>query len=79
MDSDQATVRRFAELLQCPEDVARFCLDASGGNFDAAISMFYGKRVVLLCPCQTGTCYADGVAVWGSAWQLVCRGPGCSH
>lgn len=45
METDQETVDRFTGLLQCPEEVARFCLDASGGNFDAAISMYYGESV----------------------------------
>lgn len=43
METDLATVRRFADLLQCTEEVARFCLDASGGNFDSAISIYYGE------------------------------------
>ncbi|KAL6766996.1 hypothetical protein ACKKBG_A38165 [Auxenochlorella protothecoides x Auxenochlorella symbiontica] len=43
METDQETVDRFTGLLQCSEEVARFCLDASGGNFDAAISMYYDQ------------------------------------
>lgn len=44
METDPAVVTRFSELLGCPEATARFCLDACGGNFDAALSMYYGEQ-----------------------------------
>jgi hypothetical protein len=43
MDVEEEDVLRLAEMAECNVDQARFFLEASGGNFERAVAMFYGK------------------------------------
>lgn len=41
--SSSSDVGRFVSLTNAPEEQAAFFLEATNGNFDRAIEMFYGK------------------------------------
>jgi hypothetical protein len=43
MDVEEQDVLRLAEMAECNVDQARFFLEASGGNFERAVAMFYGE------------------------------------
>ena len=38
-----STVGHFVSLTGCPENQAEFFLEATNGNFDQAVEMYYGK------------------------------------
>ncbi len=47
-DADAASssdVAHFVSLTNCPMDQATFFLEASNGNMDQALEMYYGKLV----------------------------------
>lgn len=45
MEVEEQLVLRFIEMTECPVDQAQFFLEASGGNFDVALTMFSGEIV----------------------------------
>lgn len=43
-DADDQQLARFLEATHCTVDQAQFFLEASGGNYDRAVTMYYGKH-----------------------------------
>lgn len=41
-------IGRFVSLTNVPEQQAAFFLEATNGNFDRAIEMFYGRRFLII-------------------------------
>lgn len=62
MDSDEQ-IARFVETTGCDTDQATFLLEATHGNFESAVQMYYGKDMLQHQKASTYSCSSTGLAV----------------